>query len=342
MNDLERDVRAVLERMPSAPPRHTGAARSAQACPPSAAGHRGCGGCDHRDRRAAAVLVISSLPGHNAARDESPSGTWTSTVRGITLAYPAGWTLVELADEVVVNDGPAGPEGAISGEALLQLSNFDPWPTTGSCSARTSRGAAPGWGRAPVRPGLEYRGCPDRRPRSGPSRLASHSPTPSGRASEPCSTTPHGRSTAGLRGVPRRGGRTRPRPAHRTFASMALRSDGIDRDEILGADGSRSVARSTSSTPGSRTGSRGTCSRTRAAIRSSPRASASRSRWPAPSSILSATWRPPRPSSWATRCSDGGHRPPREIAGTEVFYVWGAVPPAVDELRARLDSGAAT
>lgn len=347
MNDLERDVREALERDAERAPLVTQAPTDVR----------------RRVRRrqlgtgvmavattaaivAGAVLVISSLPRTTTRPgDESPSGTWTSTVRGITLEYPADWTLVELADEVVVNEGPAGPEGSISGETLLQLSNFDPMAHDGIllCS-NGSWGPLPDGGVLLYVQALEYPRVPGSTPPVWPVEPG----TPLTDAFRPCERAMQHYATWTVDGQVYEaflGGEAGPDLDRLVgiFASMALRPEGIDRAEILGADGvpiggpfyvldsgvtegqSWNLLAYASSYP---------LVPTRVCIALE---------------VAGAVLDPQCDLEAAVAELTGDEMLGMEgtgqlvrSAGTEVFYVWGAVPPAVDELQTRLDSGAAT
>lgn len=132
MNDLERDIRTLLENDAERAPLVTQ--------PPAGVRRR------IRYRQlgtiavaaittlvvgTGAVVAVAHLPGGATRPADTTSRPHTSTVRGITLAYPAGWTLAELTGQVNVGEGPVGPEGTITGQALLELSNFDPMDAGG-------------------------------------------------------------------------------------------------------------------------------------------------------------------------------------------------------------------
>ncbi len=132
MNELERDLRTVLEKDAERAPLVTR--------PPADVRRR------IRRRRfgtitvaaittlvvaTGAVVALSHLPGGTRRPADSTERTRTSTVRGVTLAYPTDLTLAELTDEVTVSEGRVGPEGTITGQALFELANFDPMDTGG-------------------------------------------------------------------------------------------------------------------------------------------------------------------------------------------------------------------
>jgi hypothetical protein len=140
MNDTERNLREMFQR------------READPLVPGATPASAPRDLVRRSRRrqlrnaiagglVVAIVVAGSVGGALAllrlGQQVRPAGvgsseTRTSTVYGVTIAYPQNWSLLQLwQDATVVNpeNSKVGPTGAMTGHAVLQLGNAEPSPS---------------------------------------------------------------------------------------------------------------------------------------------------------------------------------------------------------------------
>ncbi len=140
MNDTERDLREMFGRREADLLGH--------GTPPAAAPRVLVRRSRRRQLRNAiagglviAIVVAGSAGGALAllrlGQQVRPAGVGsaevrTSTVYGVTIAYPRNWSLLQLGqDATVVNpeNSKVGPTGAITGHEVLQLGNAEPSPS---------------------------------------------------------------------------------------------------------------------------------------------------------------------------------------------------------------------